>query len=255
MASRLLSLPPELRNRIYEYVVTSEDCLLIPSICKHRDLPSAEQPGLTRVNRQLRKESLAMFYTQNIFTAHIHRCDFGFLIDWMNSIGVDNRQRICRVRLNLKDRWTCGKGLLDFFRWCVQSEGTEDMLMGYSPGDWNLEHREWMSPAFREEMMAVGPEKYEHFMGMTMYALDECLLLAQDMARGKKTAEWLVRRSWQAKLVEMGFECGEAYCDRSVWSGAVSGRRGTDDDFNGFCTEKSRLTNTRTSLAKGCCQY
>ncbi|KAJ9627634.1 hypothetical protein H2203_002846 [Taxawa tesnikishii (nom. ined.)] len=57
--SRLLSLPPELRNRIYEYVLTR----------RHRLLPWKRQniypvePALTRTCRQMRSEALGVFTT------------------------------------------------------------------------------------------------------------------------------------------------------------------------------------------------
>lgn len=51
-----LGLSAELRNRIYEYALSSSPALERP-----------EQPGLTRANKQLRSESLGIFYSVNIF--------------------------------------------------------------------------------------------------------------------------------------------------------------------------------------------
>lgn len=62
-----LSLPAELRNRIYELVVTSDDekesCKESAAIC----IPSL-QPPLTRTCRTIRSETLAMYYSRNRFS-------------------------------------------------------------------------------------------------------------------------------------------------------------------------------------------
>lgn len=64
----LLSLPPEIRNRIYEYAVVELPCVEIhlrqhQEPCGH----GGEQPALTRTCRQIRNESLGLFYELNAF--------------------------------------------------------------------------------------------------------------------------------------------------------------------------------------------
>lgn len=143
----LLKLPPEIRNRIYILVVgqpspitlcsTSGDVDLVfhskghvkswkPSSRRRsspyeppdwKNLPLRAQPAITRVSRQLRAESLPLFYSINTFTDHslrdfdsewlelqghsTFRCDpshhqhcftapFIYLFSWLVSIGPAN---------------------------------------------------------------------------------------------------------------------------------------------------------------------
>lgn len=59
-SSRLLSLPAELRNRIWHEV-------LLPQSNEHFCLSSARlEPGLLSVNRQVRLEATGIFYSNNV---------------------------------------------------------------------------------------------------------------------------------------------------------------------------------------------
>lgn len=63
--SHFLSLPLEIRNRIYVYLVhNGVHGLLIP-----KDLRAYHQAPITRVNRQIRSESIEMVYTENAYNA------------------------------------------------------------------------------------------------------------------------------------------------------------------------------------------
>lgn len=61
--SLLLDLPAELRNHIYQSLLSSDEPL-----DASKPIP---QPNLTRVCRQMREESLAWFYTRNLFTISV----------------------------------------------------------------------------------------------------------------------------------------------------------------------------------------
>ncbi|KAK3654969.1 hypothetical protein LTR56_003827 [Elasticomyces elasticus] len=74
MPSALLELPPELRNSIFELGVISPRPLRAglsvrweSELAVSQTKVSPGQPALARVNRQLRDESLAIFYGQNAF--------------------------------------------------------------------------------------------------------------------------------------------------------------------------------------------
>lgn len=56
-----LKLPPELRNRVYDLVLPNVDCDGDPISIRLTQHP------LTRVNKIIRKETLAMFYSKNNF--------------------------------------------------------------------------------------------------------------------------------------------------------------------------------------------
>ncbi|KAK5170421.1 uncharacterized protein LTR77_005009 [Saxophila tyrrhenica] len=69
---RLLELPAEIRESIFEFALLSEKALV--SFCldeyQHSDYQEATQPPLTRVNRQVRRESLPVFYRCNDIILH-----------------------------------------------------------------------------------------------------------------------------------------------------------------------------------------
>jgi len=62
---RFLSLPVEVRKRIYAYSVYNGGHGLLIA----RDLRAYHQAPITRVNRQIRRESLPLVYTENAFDA------------------------------------------------------------------------------------------------------------------------------------------------------------------------------------------
>ncbi|KAF7189273.1 hypothetical protein HII31_09426 [Pseudocercospora fuligena] len=67
--SPLQKLAPELRNRIYEAVLVSDSCLV--TTCENAwfgpILPTATQPLITKVCKQMREETLRLFYNSNTF--------------------------------------------------------------------------------------------------------------------------------------------------------------------------------------------
>lgn len=70
--SRLLDLPAELRTHIFELSVTSDKTIVTFRLDDYQQdtLQEATQPALTRVSRQLRHESLLLFYSCNSFVLH-----------------------------------------------------------------------------------------------------------------------------------------------------------------------------------------
>ncbi|KAF2774114.1 hypothetical protein EJ03DRAFT_134 [Teratosphaeria nubilosa] len=68
----LLDLPAELRDLIYEYAVTSDKTIVTFRLDKYQrdSYNQAVQPSLTRVNRQVRAESLPFYYACNTFVLH-----------------------------------------------------------------------------------------------------------------------------------------------------------------------------------------
>ena len=72
-ACPLLELPAELRNRIWEQVIVKEGPIsLAPAsdLADGEELETGAQPALSRVCRQIREETLPMFYAHNIFRLH-----------------------------------------------------------------------------------------------------------------------------------------------------------------------------------------
>ncbi|CAK1366565.1 unnamed protein product [Cercospora beticola] len=80
--SPLGRLSAELRNEIYQLLVLADKPL---AVCKNHSTPesSATQPPITRVCRQIREESLGMFYHGNIFIMELISTTFwGHHPDW-----------------------------------------------------------------------------------------------------------------------------------------------------------------------------
>jgi hypothetical protein len=104
--SGLFSLPRELRDIIWEYVIT--DGRTIPIFQEIYD-PCREdlspyQPALCRVSRQIRSESLPLFYSRNTFLVRLTRFHyerrsadgkhFNAAAQWIKSIGDPNLQSL-----------------------------------------------------------------------------------------------------------------------------------------------------------------
>lgn len=122
---RFLDLPPELRNRIYEYCVTSPDDLLLPAACRHSSEPQAVQPPITRTCRQVRGEALPLFNQLNVFRAHIHRCDFSHMISYLDTLkDCKSIKQISLIVQYEQEAMSCGAGLGDLVTWYALSEET-----------------------------------------------------------------------------------------------------------------------------------
>lgn len=75
--SKLLSLPPEIRNIIYRYALVEGLIRVI------QDPPP--QPALLQLNRQVRDEAIQIYYQENCFRWIIASYDAGKLIAWCAS--------------------------------------------------------------------------------------------------------------------------------------------------------------------------
>ena len=69
---RLLDLPQEIRDLIYEFAVTSSKPIVAFRLDEYQrpSYQEAIQPPLTRSNRQIRRESLPIFYDCNDIVLH-----------------------------------------------------------------------------------------------------------------------------------------------------------------------------------------
>ncbi|KAK4626902.1 hypothetical protein CLAFUW4_05047 [Fulvia fulva] len=104
---RLLTLPAEIRNRIYEYALIEHPNILIT--------PAIREPPLLSANRQIRTEALGIYYSNlNIFILPIHSSDATLYLRWhthLQSLGFDDMTSGL-VRLSGTPRWE------NLFRWC-----------------------------------------------------------------------------------------------------------------------------------------
>lgn len=82
-ASLFARLSPELRNQIYELSYTLPNRVSLGPATG----PINAQSALTRTCRQVRRESLLIYYTQARFSAHLNDGPISPLIDWYRAIG------------------------------------------------------------------------------------------------------------------------------------------------------------------------
>ncbi|ROV97253.1 hypothetical protein VSDG_04773 [Cytospora chrysosperma] len=95
-----LKLPPEVRNMIYQLILVDIGHERRPFRPR---LPSFRQPALTQVNRQIRTETLSMFYTYNMFTLRVPSPDHSPDLDHSRE-----EQQWMRFVRGLKLFSTCG---------------------------------------------------------------------------------------------------------------------------------------------------
>lgn len=98
-----MDLPPELRNWIYSAVLVRPYPLLLraeSSAHTYRNRTST-QPSLTRVNRQIRKESLSIFYDYNTFIISLRVERYR---PWMRALGEESASMIRYLQLESQTR-------------------------------------------------------------------------------------------------------------------------------------------------------
>ncbi|KAK3637452.1 hypothetical protein LTR56_013625 [Elasticomyces elasticus] len=107
--SQLLSLPAELRNRIFEYLLATPSAVLIASSTNYplghtNSLwEKATPPPITRVNRQLRDEVTPVYHSINTFEIHLHhhhcytaRAAYAAAA-WLRRMGAKQRSMLKRI--------------------------------------------------------------------------------------------------------------------------------------------------------------
>lgn len=111
-------LPPEIRNRMYSDALPSEgQDLIVASPFYDEAMTLAAQPAITRASRQLRSETLKMFYSTCTFVAYIKDFDFLRLIHWAQCITSSTSQLPkITVHVKLLTRLHCMYELLELVR-------------------------------------------------------------------------------------------------------------------------------------------
>ena len=94
--SKLLQLPAELRNRIYELVLVSAQSVLLGEKPEHLlwPIPNNHPRALLCTCCQVQFEGAPIYYSENVFAT-----SFLGLKDWLRKIGVRNREFLSEVRL------------------------------------------------------------------------------------------------------------------------------------------------------------
>lgn len=188
---------------------------MAPSICDHPEKPTAIQPAITQVCRQTRTEALPMFYMANEFDYHVHRCDFDILFSWLRGIGSANRKALRSLKMTLRDRWTCGKGLLDVVCGFARFGDVDIKAITISESDWI------------NEMQQHGHVPRGNELQLTRRLLDDALDLARQIYAEGIRSERRIRARFVAWHEDDDRWC---HCDLSSHSGGAS--------LEGFCSFK-----------------
>ena len=94
-----VNLPVGVRNRIYEFVLISDETIEVQRMQHYRDgclIKPTPRPALLAVNRQVRSEALPVYYGRNTFAATFDwQCDFygrGYKTvgSWLYMIGAQH---------------------------------------------------------------------------------------------------------------------------------------------------------------------
>ena len=92
---RLLALPPELRNHIYELVLHSDRAVYRGIVyLDERDERLWKPPALLCTSRQVRAEASPLYYAQTIFSVEDRR----IALDWLKVIEPKWTARIARLK-------------------------------------------------------------------------------------------------------------------------------------------------------------
>lgn len=93
---RLLDLPGEIRNQIYELVLIQHIPVAVYACCARLQDP----PAITQTSRQLRSETLSLFYQRNRFQFEIFSPEEpNTFTPWVNSIGPHNARSLRSVQI------------------------------------------------------------------------------------------------------------------------------------------------------------
>lgn len=111
-SSRLLALPRELRDIIYDYAVKELDIIQVTE--------QLEPPALTRVNHQVRFEALRRWWSQNCFKVTVKDCDVR-LLRRFECMRDDARWDLNLRQRQTKGFWACFTGIphwKNLVEWC-----------------------------------------------------------------------------------------------------------------------------------------
>ncbi len=124
---RLLDLPPEIRDMITTRVVTKQPRKDWPP--KQVPVPRRCEPALSMTCRQMRNESIGIFYRRTSFNVCLDDFDFKPLFTWLRDIGMVNSNAIERLFIDLYgDGWTNARYFLEAKEEMLTS--TEVIFMG-----------------------------------------------------------------------------------------------------------------------------
>lgn len=127
--SPLLALPPEMRNRIYRFVVvTSTENDEIEIGKDHRPRP----PFLLHTCHQLRQEAIKIYHEENHFHFRVHDCDASGYMRWVTVFRRDKTRVKARVNISISLRGRYDKANL--MKWLEAMFSNADFGVTCPPG-------------------------------------------------------------------------------------------------------------------------
>lgn len=108
--SRLLTIPPEIRNLIYEYALCDSPKVKVNKPCKGLSTTRQPEPAILRTCTQIRNEATSIYYGQTTFVA------FGVWVlqDWARSLGA-GKAHLLRRLLAIRYSYQMGGWRADFY--------------------------------------------------------------------------------------------------------------------------------------------
>lgn len=131
---RLLELPAELRNKIYEYALYAKEKIAVTT--------SLTEPSLLETCHMIRKEARSMWYTSNNFTINIVDLDFTLERSWTRHVKAstpNNDHKLVPITLIFQGRIT-SKGILD---WCKDVHSGNGCILVRSENPRKYAARQW----------------------------------------------------------------------------------------------------------------
>ncbi|KAK5725041.1 hypothetical protein LTR17_013332 [Elasticomyces elasticus] len=126
-----LRLPPELRNNIYELCIPRGNAR-VPSPCHCHQWDPAVEPAITKVCREIRSESLPIFYDCNTIEFHTLRYNFSTLFAHCKRIRHWGVKKVPHVIVFISEAIfgqddvtptiRCGNGLWELCKWLATTE-------------------------------------------------------------------------------------------------------------------------------------
>ncbi|KAK5160786.1 hypothetical protein LTS14_001799 [Recurvomyces mirabilis] len=115
-AKSLVDLPPELRNYVYDFFLHS-------SLVELR-VGQIFEPGLPHTNRQIRAESLQLFYTDSTFRTQDQNAAKG----WIHVLPLEQRQLLKRLEIFTMDYISRAEAFWDPAVWVLAMRGLAQHL-------------------------------------------------------------------------------------------------------------------------------
>ncbi|KAK4891701.1 hypothetical protein LTR27_009709 [Elasticomyces elasticus] len=104
--SAFLALPPELRNRIYEYVLIDPNKISVDA--------NLQIPPLLHVSRQVKTEASGIWYWGNHFRRDIRDCNGELLTRFTQHYRSAGMRCLVKLRIYGRPNWP------NLFKWCKQ---------------------------------------------------------------------------------------------------------------------------------------